>query len=176
MALLAVGLSLFFVGGHSATATAPHPLAGNLLALVSGVGWAFTLMGLRWLGRGERGGDAAAASTVAGNLIAFLACLPAGISASGDAQDWLLIVYLGVVQIGIAYVFLTAGVRHVPALEASLLLLVEPALNPVWAWLFEGESPGVLPLLGGILILGTTAARALIDRRREARAPPELHV
>jgi drug/metabolite transporter (DMT)-like permease len=175
MGFLALGLTLVFVGGQTASATAPHPLAGNVLALVSGVGWALTLMGLRWLGRGERGADAAAAGTVAGNVIAFLACLPAGVSASGDAKDWLLVVYLGVVQIGVAYVFLTAGVRHVPALEASLLLLVEPALNPVWVWIFQGESPGLLPVLGGALIIGTTAAKAVLDRRSLARAPPELH-
>ncbi len=82
--------------------------------------------------------------------------------------DWLAIGYLGIFQVALSYVFLTAGVRRLPALETSLLLLVEPALNPVWAWLVHGERPGALAVLGGALILGSTAAKAWVD----ARVPP----
>jgi drug/metabolite transporter (DMT)-like permease len=169
MAVMALGLSLFFVDPGRPAATAPHPLAGNLVALASGVGWAFTLMGLRWLGREERGGDAAAAATIAGNAIAFVVCLPLAVPVSGDAGDWALVVYLGVVQIGLAYVFLTAGLSHLPALEASLLLYVEPALNPIWAWLAQGEQPGPLSVLGGVLILGATAVKTWLDWRQVQR-------
>ena len=52
-----------------------------------------------------------------------------------------MIGYLGVFQIGLAYLLLSTGIRHLPALEASVLLLAEPALNPVWAWLVHGETP-----------------------------------
>jgi len=34
------------------------------------------------------------------------------------------------------------------------LLLVEPALSPIWAWLVHGERPGRWSLAGGALILG----------------------
>ena len=44
--------------------------------------------------------------------------------------DWLIIAFLGVVQIGLAYALFTQAIRHVPALEASLLLQVEPVLSP----------------------------------------------
>jgi drug/metabolite transporter (DMT)-like permease len=60
-------------------------------------------------------------------------------------------------------------VRHVPALEASVLLLLEPALNPVWAWLVHGETPGPWSILGGVLILGATLARTFVDAREERR-------
>ena len=46
-------------------------------------------------------------------------------------------------QIGLAYGCLIEGLRGVPALEASLLLLLEPVLNPVWAWMVHGERPDV---------------------------------
>ena len=46
------------------------------------------------------------------------------------------------------------------ALEASVLLLLEPVLNPVWSWLAHGEVPGPLALVGGALVLGATIARA----------------
>jgi drug/metabolite transporter (DMT)-like permease len=53
--------------------------------------------------------------------------------------------------------------RHVPALEASLLLLVEPVLNPVWAWAVQGERPGTWALCGGAIILAATGLKARFD-------------
>jgi drug/metabolite transporter (DMT)-like permease len=178
MLVLVSGLAMIAFGPQEAVATAPRPWLGDVLALVSGVTWAATLLGLRWIGREEGGIDAAAGAAVAGNLIAFAVCLPWALPPSGDGQDWLLILYLGVVQIGLAYLLLVAAVRHVPAFEVSLLLLVEPALNPVWAWIVHDEVPGALAIAGGVLILGATAAKVWLDWRRapapaaSLRAPP----
>lgn len=168
MSLVGVGLVLFFVGAEAPVATAPDPARGNLLAAASGVSWALTVVGLRWLGsRGE--GDAAVATVAAGNTLAFLVCLPFAlpISQAGPA-DWAIIVYLGVFQIGFAYWLVTTAIRHVPALEASVLLLAEPALNPVWAWWVHGERPGAWALAGGALILGTTLLKTWWDGRSPA--------
>jgi drug/metabolite transporter (DMT)-like permease len=79
--------------------------------------------------------------------------------------DWAVVGYLGVFQIGLAYVFLAAGMRHVTALEGSILLLLEPALNPFWTWMVHGENPGVWALVGGAVILGATIVKTAIDRR-----------
>lgn len=164
LATAAAGLAVLFAGTAPPSATAPDPATGNLLALASGVTWAFTVMGLRWLERsGEHGGLAAAA---AGNLLAFVAVLPWAwpIPAAG-ALDWLTLAWLGVFQIGLAYLFLTRGLGHVPALEASLLLLVEPVLNPLWTWLAHGENPGAWPVAGGALVLAAIGAKAVVDAR-----------
>jgi len=67
-----------------------------------------------------------------------------------------VILYLGTVQIGIAYVCLARGIRHVPAVQAAALLMVEPALNPVWTWLAHHENPGAWALAGGAVILSAT--------------------
>lgn len=172
MAVLVAALSLFFVDAPDPVQTAPQPVAGNLLALVSSIGWASTILGLRWLGK-EQGTDAASAATLAGNLIAFVACVPFATAQIGDAtgQDWLLVVYLGLIQIALAYMFLTRGVRTVAAVEVSLLLLVEPALNPIWSWIVHGETVGPLTILGGAVILGVTAILAL--RQKDYPAPHE---
>ena len=69
--------------------------------------------------------------------------------------------YLGVFQIAVAYGCLTAAVRHLPALEVSLLLLLEPVLNPIWTWLVRGEEPGGAVIAGGAVIIGATALRTL---------------
>jgi drug/metabolite transporter (DMT)-like permease len=168
MGVLGAGLALFFVDSPAAVETAPQPLLGNLLAVVSGICWAGTVMGLRWLGRRE-GTDSAAAATVAGNLIAFVVCLPMVIGPAADAvgKDWLLILYLGIVQIGLAYVFVTKAVPYLLALEVSLLLLVEPVLNPIWSWLVHGETVGALSIAGGLVIIGATAAKTWWDSRSD---------
>jgi drug/metabolite transporter (DMT)-like permease len=86
--------------------------------------------------------------------------------------------YLGVFQIALAYVLVTSALRHIPALEASLILLIEPVLNPVWAWIFQGERPGAWALLGGGIILGATTLKGWLDARmrRPLVPPPELAV
>jgi drug/metabolite transporter (DMT)-like permease len=163
------GLAMFFVGAPPRYATAPDPLRGNVLSLLAGVFWAFTVVGLRAIGRREEreaasGGRGGAATVAAGNVIACLACLPAALPVrASEPADWLVLAYLGVFQIGVAYLLLTAAMRRVPALEASLLLLVEPAFNPLWAWLVHGERPGGWPLAGGALILAATAWKASGD-------------
>jgi drug/metabolite transporter, DME family len=173
MMVLAAGLALFFVDSPSAVATAPNPTLGNILSVISGVGWAGTVIGLRWLGRTE-GTDSAAAATVAGNLIAFVVCLPFALGPATESVpgDWMWIAYLGIIQIGLAYVFITRAMPHLRALEVSLLLYVEPALNPIWSWLAHGETVGALSIVGGLIILGATAFRSLGEAR--ATAIPKL--
>ncbi len=165
MAVVAAGLLPFFLAAQQPSATAPAPLAGNLLASLAGLSWALVVVGLRAMGRQE-GGDVAIAAVAVGNLMAFAGSLPLALPlAAPRAVDWVIVGYLGTVQIGLAYLLLTRGLRRVPAFEASLLLLVEPVFNPLWAWWLHGERPGPWALVGGGLILAATAARVLADRR-----------
>jgi len=177
MAALALGLGLFFVGQRAPDALAPNPLAGNLIAAASGLTWGLTLLGLRSVGREEAGdgGDLGALAVVLGNSIAFVVALPLALGdraalAAATGTDWGLVAFLGVVQIAVAYAFLTRGIRRVGAFEASLLLLVEPVLNPIWAWLVHGEQPGPWGLAGGAAILGATLAKTALDVRRARHA------
>jgi drug/metabolite transporter, DME family len=166
MVAVGLGLGLFFVGAETPVATAPDPFRGNLLAALSGICWALTVVGLRWMGRQPEGGGSPLATVVAGNLIAFLVCLPLALPVPAvGATDWLVIAYLGVFQIGLAYAFMSAAIRHVPALEAATLLLVEPALNPIWAWLAHDERPSAWAIAGGALILSATLAKTWWDGR-----------
>ncbi len=160
---MAVGMTLFLWGGQTATASAPDPVRGNLYAMIAGFAYAIVIGGFRLIEKDSRGGEnPGLATTALGNVIAFLVCLPMAVPvATHQSIDWVVIGYLGVIQIGLAYVLLTRGVRGVTALEASLLLLAEPALNPIWAGLMHGEWPGGLALAGGGLILGATALSTL---------------
>ncbi|HEX7337437.1 MAG TPA: DMT family transporter [Gemmatimonadales bacterium] len=165
MLAVGLGLMLFFVGVEAPLGTAPDPVHGNLLALASGFFWALAVCGLRWLGSG-RARASPLAAVVFGNLIAFFISLPYALPLGPhSAGDWSVIVYLGVFQIALAYVLVTRAINHIPALEASVILLIEPVLNPIWAWLFQGEVPGAWALVGGVIILGATTAKTWAERR-----------
>lgn len=172
LALMAVGLGLVFRGTAPPVRTAPNPALGNILALLSGVAWAFLVIGLRWLGRAETasGHEAPSATTavVLGNILAALGTLPFALPVrSFTTTDLITILFLGVVQIAIAYLLLSRALKHLGALEVSILLMVEPALNPIWSWMIHGEVPGAWILLGGGLILGATILKSALDSRPE---------
>ncbi len=164
-----VGLLLVFSGVDQPSVTAPDPARGNVIALGSGLGYALLLCGLRWLGRDDNPHEAVGA-VVMGNFLAFFATLPIALPVVGaGTADWLVIGYLGAFQIGLAYVLVTTGLAHVPALETALLLLVETALNPCWTWLLLGEVPSAAAMAGGVVIIGATVAQAVLTARRPLR-------
>jgi len=164
--VLGAGMSLFFLGEPAPQSTAPRPLLGNILAAASGFTWALVLLSLRAWGRRAPAGNQGMQVVVAGNLLAAVLCLPFAWPVAGaTAADWALLGYLGVFQIGLAYLAMTRGIRQVSALEASMILLLEPVLNPLWTWMALGEQPGRLAMLGGALILGGTLARFYRESR-----------
>jgi len=169
-AVLAAGMAMFFVGIDPPHVTAPNPALGNALGVVAGLSWALTIAGLRRLGRTpEIRGDSAGAAVVLGNLLTFAVCLPLALPVRhGTPWDFGVVTYLGVFQIGLAYVCMTRGVRHLPALEVSLLLLLEPVASTLLAWAVHGEQPGSWSLAGCSLILAATVARAFFGARARA--------
>ena len=164
VALSLAGMSLFFVGKVET-----GQALGNGLGIVSGVFFALTVVLLRRDSR--KGDDTALPSTALGNLIAAAVTLPFALQAlpamtSGRGASVLL--YLGVVQLGVAYLLFIRGVRKVPAAEASLISMLEPVLNPVWVLLGTGERPGPWALLGGGIVIAAVAARTLAPAERAA--------
>lgn len=165
VAACVAGMSLFFVGQLR-----PQDVTGNLTALASGLCFAFFLLLLRHprAGRVNR-----ASSVIYGNLILCLVTAPAfaGVAAELTLRDALIVSYLGVVQIGLAYTLFTAGIaRGVRALDASVVGYVEPMLNPVWVFLFLGERPARWAVLGGAIIITAVCAHTVaLARSKDER-------
>jgi len=163
--LIVSGMALFFCGNATPQATAPHPRAGNLLAVSSGLTWAITLAGLRAAARTS--GGSALPVVVAGNVIVFLVSLPQTFPlVHVDGRSVAVVVYLGCVQIALAYWLLSRGVRHVPAFKASLILLLEPVSNPMWTWLIHGERMDPWAMAGAGLVLAGVAFQAWVSQRQ----------
>ena len=172
---IAAGLAMMFLTPSPAIATAPEPALGNLLGMMSGLSWALTVTGLRWLARGKHDSNDSARTVTMGNLVGCLLTLPMALPIeSVRLYDALGLLFLGIFQIGVAYLLLSRAIRHVRAFEATTLLLLEPALNPVWTWLVLGEDPGPWAITGGGTILLATLANTwwAARNRREAQVQP----
>ena len=160
MLIIFIGLTLFF-GDKLST----EGFYGNLLAILSGVTSAVMMVSFR----AQKDGNPAES-----NLIAFLITAAFGfpfvLKETWTMESWSILAFLGVFQIGFAFIFFTQGIKHIPALEANLIGTLEPVLNPIWVFLFYGESMGAYALIGGLVVLGGVvlsavgSAKAVKDR------------
>jgi len=160
-------MSLCFVAPDQKFATAPNPGLGDILALVSGISFALLLIGMRRLANDGRQATAAVAAwgSLATCPMALILMPVFGQTLEiGTTTDWLATTLLGVFQVGLAYVLLAGAVPHVPAVRVSLLLMIEPALNPVIAFAMHDEIPHAYTIIGGALILGSVAVGSLVRR------------
>ena len=172
VALCLGGMTLFFVGKLR-----PQDVSGNLLALASGVAFALFVL----LMRHSKARDVnRASSAIYGNLIAVAICTPWFLGAAKrgiSATDFACIAYLGIVQIGFAYLLFTlAMARGVRSLDAGIIGYIEPVLNPVWVFLFIGERPSGWAMIGGLIIVASVMFHTLIEIRvkRRRRVSAEL--
>lgn len=156
------GMALFFLDELTLTG-----LFGNIIAIGSGVGFAVMALLLR-----KQKDGSPIESIILGNLLAGVIGLPFMFtSPPPDATGIGALVVLGVFQLGLPYLLYAYSIKRVTALEAVLIPVVEPVLNPVWVVLFVGERPGPLALLGGLIVLGSVVTRALLALR-EGRVRP----
>lgn len=168
LALVACGMALVFTDSGASQPLAPQPTLGNALGALSGAAWAATVCGLRWLGKSQSGNSMA--PILIGNLLALAFCAPwMWTIPQPSPADTLALLYLGVFQVGLAYWFLTRAMITLPALEASLLIMVEPALNPLWTWLLHRETPSLSAIAGGALIIASALLKSWQDRRNHVQ-------
>jgi DME family drug/metabolite transporter len=164
VAACVIGMSLFFVGKLR-----PQDVTGNLLALASGFCFACYFLLLRHT---KSRAVNRASSVIYGNLLVVLIAAPAGLKVLPhmNAHDALSVLYLGVVQIGLAYtLFTVAMARGVRSLDAGIVGYVEPVLNPIWVFLVLGERPTQWALIGGGIIVAAVVCHMLLEAKRGRR-------
>jgi drug/metabolite transporter (DMT)-like permease len=150
------GMALFFADNLELA-----NLLGNSLAALSGFCFAGMAMALR-----RQKDTSASESIILGNLLAFAIGLPWIIGAPAlSTNGWIALLLLGVVQLGVSYWLYARAIKHVTALEAVLIPVIEPILNPVWVLLATGEKPSRLALVGGVIVLTAVTLRAVASVR-----------
>jgi len=145
------GMALFFVGRFEA-----RGMAGNAMALTSSVFFAGLILALR------REHAAAESSITWGNAVLALALLPfVANDLALTPKSFAVLLFLGVVQIALAYVLFVRGLKYVTATQASLTGMLEPVSNPIWVLLFLGERPSGYAIAGAIVVLSAIAWHTL---------------
>lgn len=155
MVVIFSGMLLFFGDKLSL-----NGFLGNFLAVLSGITLALLTVSMR----AQKDGSPVESILIA-NIFTAIVGFPLVMKESWAATNWLIILYLGVFQIGFAFLFFSVAIKHVPALEATLISTLEPVLNPVWVFFFIGEKPGLFAMVGGAIVLGGVALNALSSAR-----------
>ena len=147
------GMILFFVGKLE-----PGHFEGNLVALISGITFAAFFLGMK---RNDQ--KYQQSSVFWGNILVALICIPflSSLEMISFSDLW-MVSFLGVFQIAVAYAFFASGLKRIFAVEASIISMVEPVLNPVWVLIGYGEVPSATAIIGGLIILSVIIVRSLI--------------
>jgi len=154
IAVCFIGMIFFFLGEIS-----PGHLEGNLIALISGVMFAAFFLGMR-----KNGNEYQQSSIFYGNILVALISIPFILDLKPlSFNDIWMVTFLGVFQIAFAYAFFSYGLKRILAVEASIISMFEPVLNPVWVLIGYGEKPSYWAVVGGAIIITAIFARTLVD-------------
>mgnify|MGYP001295891612 CR=1 FL=1 len=152
VAVVMGGMGLFFVENLST-----EGLLGNFCALLSGISYAFFVIFMRM----QKDGSPLESALLA-NIITALIGLPFLCRSVPSTSGWLFLLILGVFQLGIPHILYSSAIKKATALEAVLISIVEPILNPVLVFLALGEAPGIYALLGGAIVLVSITLKCVL--------------
>lgn len=156
IAVVLGGMLLFFVDDINTKG-----VFGNILAAVSGLSFAAFAVFMRMQKEGSP-----LESVLLGNILTAIIGIPFIFGSVPDTKGWFCLVVLGVVQLGLPYILYAKAIKHVTALEASIIPVIEPLLNPIWVFLLLGEKPGKWALLGGLVVLAAVTFRCIAPLRK----------
>jgi drug/metabolite transporter (DMT)-like permease len=149
------GMGLFFLDHLTITG-----FWGNICAILGGNAFAWVVLCLR-----KQKSDSLLETVLLGNLIAAVAGAPFMFRALPDVSGWIALVLAGTVQIGLAFVLYVRAIKNVSAVEAILIPVIEPVLNPLWVLLLIGEVPGLWATIGGAVVVLSLTVRGLVLSR-----------
>ena len=70
-----------------------------------------------------------------------------------SANDLFLAFIAGFFQVGLGFIFITIGAKKTLSAMVGILMMTEAVLGPLWAWIFLGENPQFIALIGGSIII-----------------------
>ena len=154
---IALALGMLGIAVICAGSAGQPDAAGVMVALLSGLLFSIYMVSLRFLKEFNPG-----TLTFLNNLVCCLILLPlVGSELSLTLKEGWIVAVMGVVQLGIPYWLFSKGLEQISVQEASLIVLIEPVLNPLWVGLIVGELPSGATLIGGLCIVGSLAFRYL---------------
>jgi drug/metabolite transporter (DMT)-like permease len=151
------GLWLFFLDKLNTDG-----MLGNLLAILSGVCFGWQALFLR-----KYKDTSPVDMLVLGNFVTTLVGIPYLLHTPFTGTSIGIVFFLGTFQVGLPYFLYTFSIKHVPAIAAITILMLEPILNPMWVFMFLGEKPGFWATIGSVVVLGAIILRSFTLARKE---------
>ncbi len=155
------GMVLFFFGRLEI-----GNIYGNIFAIISGICFAFFSLFLKWK-KIKQQGENTLYSIILGNaivaLVGFIIIFP---DLSLSLTEIIILLYMGIFQIGISYMIFNEGIKYVSATESMIIATLEAIFNPIWVFLGIGEQPSVYAIIGAAIILGAILWRNLSRKEK----------
>lgn len=152
-----LGMTLFFIEKLS-----PDGILGNFIAILAGIAFAWLALCLR-----KQKDESPLESLILGNILTAIIGLPFIIDSGIPSQQSMIALFvLGIFQLGIPYILYSKAVKYVSALDAVLIPILEPILNPLWVFLLLGESIGMWPMIGGAIIIVAITTRSILYKTK----------
>ncbi|MFZ5969555.1 MAG: DMT family transporter [Bacillota bacterium] len=153
IAVVVCGMILFFIDEIDMTS-----FWGNICAIGSGVTFAVVVLFMR-----KQKDESPTESLLLGNILTALIGIPFMLqTAPASSSSWIGLLLLGTIQLGLPYILYALAIKSVSALEAVLIPVIEPIVNPIWVFLLIGEVPGKWAFVGGLIVLFAVTIRCVI--------------
>ena len=154
-----IGLTLFLRDGLGGGA-----LLGDALAVLAGICFGVHSVFLRMLKEGNPADAMLLAHIICAVIgLPFIIMFPPAVT----VPSIFALLYMGVLQIGLASLLFAYGIKRIKAIHAMLIMVAEPIFNPIWVFAVTRETPSLVALAGGAIIILAVVASSFIGIRRE---------
>ena len=141
-------------------------LWGNIIAIST----SFTFAGLTYFAKRLNTDNPIGLSSLSNftvGIIALIIAMPTlSVKFSSiELPEWLVLVYLGVFQVGVAYALYYSGLKIISADTASMIAPLEMILGPVWTLIFLGEIPDLVGAIGFIVVIIGVISEAVVSAK-----------
>ncbi len=150
--MIVAGMVLFFMDDIEVKS-----ILGNIIAIISGITFAAVVLLMR-----KQKNESPLESILLGNILTAIIGVPFMFQSVPSSSSWIGLILLGTIQLGLPYILYAKAIKSVTALEAVLIPVIEPIVNPIWVFLLLGEVPGRWSILGGIIVLIAVTLRCMI--------------
>ncbi len=151
------GVALFFVDQLSFAG-----LSGVIAALASGMSFAWLTVFMR-----RHRNESPESILLLGNILTLLFASPWMFPFANLERNGIWILLLGVLQLAIPYLLYSQAIKHIRALDAAIISIIEPILNPIWVILVKGEHASRWSIIGGAIVLTTSLFRSFLASREK---------
>lgn len=148
---IAIALTLCGVGLIVVQSADIGRLWGNIISAAMGLTYALTVVLAR-----IRHDVPTTEATLLGVLVVAAVSAPMA-SFTVAPHDMAVLAVFGVIQMGLALIMFTTGVRLIPSADAGLISVLEAVLAPIWVWIAFAENPGAMTLLGGAVVIAAVS-------------------